>query len=121
MTSNRNFRFPKICTSIILLVLVLISPLSLAISANANIYFQKAFFASEDGDNKNAIALYERGLKIAPDSVDGHFYYAKLLDKIGKYRKAIDHYKNVLKISPSSGKASLSHLRIIELKNRIEK
>ncbi|WP_018608931.1 tetratricopeptide repeat protein [Uliginosibacterium gangwonense] len=52
------------------------------------------------GDKKKARSYLETALKINPDGIDPHYFYADFLASQGEYGKAIEHLKQALAAQP---------------------
>ena len=63
-----------------------------------------AFLAEVQLDNQKwseAERYAERAIQIAPDSMDAHRVYARVLESLGAYRRAIEEYKAAVDINPN--------------------
>jgi tetratricopeptide (TPR) repeat protein len=63
-----------------------------------------AFLAEVQLDNQKwseAERYAERAIQIAPDSMDAHRVYARVLESLGAYRRAIEEYKAAVEINPN--------------------
>jgi tetratricopeptide (TPR) repeat protein len=63
-----------------------------------------AFLAEVQLDNQKwseAERYAERAIQIAPDSMDAHRVYARVLESLGAYRRAIEEYKAAADINPN--------------------
>jgi tetratricopeptide (TPR) repeat protein len=63
-----------------------------------------AFLAEVQLDNQKwseAERYAERAIQIAPDSMDAHRVYARVLESLGAYRRAIEEYKVAIDLSPN--------------------
>jgi len=56
------------------------------------LHFNLAIALEDAGDNEEALAAYERCMKLAPDFADAHYNAARLHEQLGHATKAIRHY-----------------------------
>jgi tetratricopeptide (TPR) repeat protein len=71
--------------------------------------YQRARKASDSGDFRAAVALYDRVLRAAPDAARAHLELGLLYDeKVGDPVAAIYHYRQYLALQPDSDKKQLA-------------
>jgi serine/threonine protein kinase/Flp pilus assembly protein TadD len=68
-------------------------------------YFNKGLKFFERGQHEDAIASFDKALKIDPDESKAWHYRGLALSKVGRYADAIASYNKVLAISPEDFKA----------------
>jgi len=69
--------------------------------------FRLAYYLNLHGQEENAMALYERALKISPLYVNVLINLGVLYEDIDEYHKAIDYYQRVLQKYPNHERAIL--------------
>jgi len=97
----------------------LLKDIQVAIPESVEIHEYLTHFYYQQGKYKEALVEYQKVFEESSDDPEVRFFYAFLLDEAGQRQKAIEEFKEVIKLDPNNAHAlnSLAYIYALEGKN----